>query len=189
MFEALSKMEGPFLLWVQETLRGGAADSVVSFYTKLGNAGMLWIALCILCLVFPKTRRAGIAGALALLMSLLLTNGIIKHLAARTRPWLVVEGLIPLVAEHDPNSFPSGHTSAAFAAACAWQHTLPERWMRVTVWIMAVCMGLSRLYVGVHFPTDVLCGTLVGILCGQLGWCLLRICENRLGWKRQKHGR
>ena len=85
---------------------------------------------------------------------------------------LTVEGLTPLIAEHDPNSFPSGHTSASFAAASAWCRTLPRRWMGVTAVVLAALMGFSRLYVGVHFPSDVLAGVLVGLFCGWLA-CLL----------------
>ena len=108
----------------------------------------------------------------ALLLSLMFTNGILKHLVERPRPWLTVEGLTPLIAEHDPNSFPSGHTSASFAAASAWCRTLPRRWMGVTAVVLAALMGFSRLYVGVHFPSDVLAGVLVGLFCGWLA-CLL----------------
>ena len=103
---------------------------------------------------------------------LLCTNVALKHLVGRARPWLSVEGLVPLVEEHDPNSFPSGHTCAAFAAASAWCRTLPRRWMKVTAVVLAALMGFSRLYVGVHFPSDVLAGMAVGLLCGWLA-CLL----------------
>ena len=179
MMDALGQIEGAFLLWIQETLRNGVTDPILSAYTKLGDSGLLWIALCLLLLLHPKTRRAGAAGGLALLFSLLFTNLIIKQLVGRTRPWLILVGLVPLVAESDPNSFPSGHTSASFAAATAFFHTLPRRWMRVTAVVMAAVMGLSRLYVGVHFPSDVLCGALVGFLCGLLGWKMVTYIEEK----------
>ena len=179
LLTALSQAEGPFLLWVQETVRNAVLDPVVAFYTQLGNAGLLWIVLCGLMLLFPKTRKAGIAGAVGLVFSLLFTNILIKHLVNRTRPWLVLEGLVPLVVERDPNSFPSGHTSAAFAAAAAWYPTLPRKWMGAAGLALAALMGLSRLYVGVHFPSDVLCGFLVGTLCGELAWWLCRKWEER----------
>ncbi len=179
VLNVLSQLEGPVLLWIQETLRG-PLDGLVSWYTRMGNAGLLWIALCLLLLCFPKTRRAGAVGALALVFSLVFTNLLLKHLVARTRPWVVFPELIPLVVERDPNSFPSGHTSAAFCCAMAWRHTLPERWMRVTALVLAVLMGLSRLYVGVHFPSDVLCGALVGGLCGELAWLAAK------GWQEHR---
>jgi len=172
--------EGQALLWIQGTLRCAVLNPIVSWYTRLGNAGALWIALCALMLLFPKTRRAGLAGAFALVFSLLFTNVLLKHVVQRTRPWLVLDGLVPLVVEKDPNSFPSGHTSAAFGAAFAWLRTLPARQMRWIGLAMATAMALSRLYVGVHFPIDVLCGALVGCLCGYLGW---RLEENALGRK------
>ena len=74
--------------------------------------------------------------------------------------------LTPLVTENDPNSFPSGHTCAAFAAGLSWARALPWRWGRIAAVVLAVLMGLSRLYVGVHYPTDVLAGAALGTLCG-----------------------
>ena len=104
----------------------------------------------------------------------------LKHLVERTRPWLVVEGLIPLIAEGDPNSFPSGHTTAAFAAGVVWWKTLPWTWGRVGALALAVLMGCSRLYVGVHFPSDVLAGAAVGALCALAALALWRgIAERR----------
>ena len=83
----------------------------------------------------------------------------------------MIEGLVPLVAERDPNSFPSGHSSAALACAAAWWRYLSKPW-RFTAAACALLMALSRLYVGVHFPSDVLCGILVGVFCGWGGWKL-----------------
>ena len=156
MLQGLLNLDGGVLLWIQEWVRSGLLTPLVTVYTHLGDSGMLWIALSVLLLCFKKTRKAGVVSLLALLLSLIFTNGILKHLVARTRPWLTVEGLVPLIAEHDPNSFPSGHTSASFAAASAWWRTLPRRWMKVTAVVLAALMALSRLYVGVHFPSDVL---------------------------------
>lgn len=173
MLDGLLALDGGILLWIQETLRG-ALDPVFIAYTHLGDAGVLWIVLCLGLLLFPRTRRAGLAGLTALLLGLLCTNVALKHLVGRARPWLTVEGLAPLIAEGDPNSFPSGHSCAAFAAASAWCRTLPRRWMRGAGLALAVLMALSRLWVGVHFPSDVLAGALVGTLCGQLAWLLWR---------------
>lgn len=171
MWTALSQFEGQFLLWIQNVIRQPWLSSIIAFYTKLGDHGLIWIALCALMLLRSRTRRAGLAGAYALLLSLFCTNIVLKHLFTRPRPWLVLEGLIPLVAERDPNSFPSGHSSAALSCAAAWWHYLPRPW-RVVAVTAAVLMALSRLYVGVHFPTDVLCGILVGAFCGFVGWKL-----------------
>ncbi len=175
MFQWLLSADGGVLLWIQAVLRCAVLDPVLMVYTQLGNAGILWIALSLLMLCWPRTRKAGFVSLIAMLLGLLCTNVALKHLVGRARPWLTVEGLIPLVAEHDPNSFPSGHTCAAFAAASAWCRTLPRRWMKVTAVVMAALMGFSRLYVGVHFPSDVLAGMAVGLFCGWLAWLI---------WKR-----
>lgn len=167
-------LDGGILLFIQNTLRQPWLDPLVAWYTRLGNAGLLWIVLSAAMLCHKRTRRAGITALMALALGFLCTNVLLKHLVQRTRPWLVVEGLAALIAEGDPNSFPSGHTTAAFAAAAAWWNTLPRRWMKVTGLVMAALMGLSRLYVGVHFPSDVLAGALVGGFCGVLAWTLAR---------------
>ena len=169
MPEWFLNLDGGILLWLQEAVRNAVLTPLFTLYTHLGDSGLMWIALSVLLLCFKKTRKAGAAGLMALLLSLMFTNGILKHLVERPRPWLTVEGLTPLIAEHDPNSFPSGHTSASFAAASAWCRTLPRRWMGVTAVVLAALMGFSRLYVGVHFPSDVLAGVLVGLFCGIPG--------------------
>ena len=109
-----------------------------------------------------------------MLLSLLFVNGILKHLVSRERPWLVVEGLHTLLRSNDPNSFPSGHTSAAFAFAAALSGTLDRTWPKVLAVAAAALMGWSRLYVGVHFPSDVLAGAIIGSLCGVLASWLYR---------------
>ncbi|MCI8870006.1 MAG: phosphatase PAP2 family protein [Lawsonibacter sp.] len=176
MLEMLRNLDGAVLLWIQEFLRNDVLSAVLKPYTMLGNAGLLWIAASLAMLCFRRTRRAGCAALLAMALGLLCTNVVLKHLAARPRPWLDVAGLVPLVHEPDPNSFPSGHTCAAFAAAGAWSRTLPERRMGTAGLILAGCMGLSRLYVGVHYPSDVIAGAAVGLLCA---WCARRLLERR----------
>lgn len=181
MAEGLLGVDGGILLWIQAFVRQDWLSPVVEVFTHLGDHGMLWIALCLGLLLFPKTRRMGLAGALALCFSLLCTNLLLKPLVDRPRPWLMVEGLLPLVNEPDPRSFPSGHTSAAFAAATAFAWSMPKEWKTWTWAVLApaVLMGLSRLYVGVHYPSDVLAGALVGALCGWMGRRLLELLEER----------
>ena len=178
--EFLSEMEGTVLLWIQEHVRCAGLDAFAVGFTSLGNAGMIWIALSLALLCFRRTRKAGLMGLLALAVGFVLTNLTLKPLMGRIRPWLTVEGLTALVDERDPHSFPSGHTCAAFAAACAWRPHLPKRWGNAAL-ACAALMGLSRLYVGVHFPTDVLAGALAGALSG---WLACRLVQ--LGRKQNK---
>lgn len=180
MLEAIQSLDGAILLAIQN-IRLDFLNPVVEFYTSLGNVGFLWIALSLILLLNRKTRKAGFFSLVAMLFGMICTNMVLKHLVGRTRPWLVVEGLTALVNEPDPNSFPSGHTCAAFAAAVTWWKLLPHKWAGITGLVMAVCMGLSRLYVGVHFPTDVIMGAVVGSLCA---WAALKLAQ----YYTWKHG-
>ena len=165
--ETLLALDGNLLLAIQG-LHQPWLDPVAAGFTRLGNAGILWIVLSLAMLCWRPTRKAGVLGLLALVLGALCTNVVLKHLVARPRPWLSLP-LVPLVAEHDPNSFPSGHTCAAFAAGLAWARALPRPWGAAAV-LSAVLMGLSRLYVGVHYPSDVLVGALIGTLCAWAAW-------------------
>ena len=115
---------------------------------------------------------------MAMVLGLLVTNVTIKPLVERARPWTVLP-IVPLVTEKDPNSFPSGHTCAAFAAAMAWVRTLPRERDRIYAVAVAGLMGLSRLYVGVHYPTDVLVGAVIGALCAWVAWKGYQVWEER----------
>ena len=183
MLENLLTLDGALLLWLQD-LRTPILNALFSFYTQLGNAGLVWIVLSAVLLLHPRTRKAGFWALIAMLFGLLFTNVLLKHLVARTRPWLVVEGLTALVDEHDPNSFPSGQTCAAFACCLTWARFAARRWVKVLCLALAVLMGLSRLYVGVHFPSDVIAGCAVGCLCALLAWAVQGKAETM--WRRRK---
>lgn len=174
MPDIIQQFDERALVWIAENIRCALLDPFMKLYTQLGNTGMLFIVLGLVMLFWKPTRRAGLSALCAMLIGLIVVNFTIKPLVSRPRPWLVMENFVNLVPEHDPNSFPSGHTNAAFAFALAVCRSAPKRWMKITAIGMAVVMGLSRLYVGVHFPSDVLAGAVVGSLCGLLGAWVVR---------------
>ena len=174
--EALFQFESNLLLWIQEYLRSDFLDPIVKFITHSGDHGYLWIALLIILLCIPKTRRAAMIGAATLLLTFIVTNLCLKPLIGRTRPYEVIEGLTRIIEKQSDRSFPSGHTANSMAVGVSlWRVSkkyeiigdkklyFPKAagWA-VLVW--SVLVGLSRLYVGVHFPTDVLGGAIVAIL-------------------------
>lgn len=179
MLDMILRLDGHLLLAIQD-LRQPWLDPVVSLFTKLGDAGVLFIALSLGFLVFKPTRKAGIAALMAMALGLLITNITIKPLVERPRPWLDWP-IIPLVMENDPNSFPSGHTCVAFAAGLSWARTLPRKGKRICAVALAVLMGLSRLYVGVHYPSDVLAGALIGSFCAWIAW------KGYLAWEERRN--
>jgi len=111
--------------------------------------------------------RAGWYGLLSMGAGALITNVCLKNLVARPRPYEVVEGLVPLIGKPTDYSFPSGHTCASFACALVLYRILPKKY-GVPAVILASLIAFSRLYVGVHYPTDVLGGMFVGIFSSCL---------------------
>lgn len=180
MPELIQSMDETALVWIAEHLRCAVLDPVMKLYTQLGNAGLLFIGLALVMLCFKQTRRAGWAALCAMLLGLIVVNLTIKPLVSRARPWLVIEGFVNLVPEHDPNSFPSGHTNAAFAFAVALCAVPFQKWVKAAALCAAALMGLSRLYVGVHFPSDVLAGAVIGTLCGLAGAWIVKKAWERL---------
>ena len=178
MPEVIQQFDERALVWIAQNIRCALLDPFMKLYTQLGNTGMLFIVLGLLMLFFKPTRKAGFSALCAMLIGLIVVNFTIKPLVARDRPWLVIENFLNLVEEHDPNSFPSGHTNAAFAFAIAVCMSAPKKWMKIAAVCAAVVMGLSRLYVGVHFPSDVLVGAVIGSLCGLAGsWVVKKAWE------------
>lgn len=174
--EMLLQIEGNILLWIQEYLRSDFMDPIGKFITHLGDHGYLWIALLLVLLCIPKTRKAAFIGAATLLMTYIITNLCLKPLIARTRPYEVVEGLTRIIEKQSDRSFPSGHTANSMAVGVSlWlvsrKYMLLEDkklyFPKPTGWavlILSILIGLSRLYVGVHFPTDVLGGAIIAIV-------------------------
>lgn len=167
----------PVLQWISQNLWCGFLDAVMPVITLLGDAGIFWIVIALVLLCIPKYRRIGIAMGTALLMGLLLCNVTIKPLFARIRPYdyllkehsVTIQLLIP--AQHD-FSFPSGHTAASFEAATAL--ALYRKKWGIAALILAALIAFSRLYLFVHYPTDVLFSVGLGVL---LGWVAYRLTE------------
>lgn len=154
-------MDAGILLAIQENLRHPLWTPWVVMITSLNNGGFLSILACALMLAFRRTRRVGVVASMSLAASAAVVNLAIKPLVARIRPYEAIEGLELLVHPQADFSFPSGHTSAAFAVAVVMLRLLPRRY-GVPALILAALIALSRLYVGVHYPTDVLAGIVIG---------------------------
>ena len=163
LLSTLSSLDGNILLWIQENLRSEFFTPLWSFITTSGNSGLIWIAITCFLLAFKKTRKVGATCALALIFSLLFTNLLIKPLVARIRPYDLIDGLRILIEKPHDFSFPSGHSSAAFAAAWVMLCRLPKK-AGIPAIVYALLMAFSRLYFGVHYSTDVLAGIIFGIL-------------------------
>lgn len=172
--------EFQFLDWMQTTFRNDALDFLLPVITAFGNAGIGWILLTLVLLCIPKYRKCGLASAIALILMLLINNIILKPWIARIRPYDVMQGIELLIAAPTDFSFPSGHTAASFASASAILSL--NRKLGISALILAFLIAFSRLYLYVHYPTDVLGGMLIGAGCGAAGWMIAgKLSALRLG--------
>ena len=161
-------IELSILDWIQ-TLHAPFLDKIMVFITRLGDAGIIWIMLSIVLLLIPKTRKSGAVMVVALVVDVLLCNIVLKNLVARTRPYDVNTGVHLLVAKLHDYSFPSGHTAASFASVTAL-YLAGEKKLWKFALVLACLIAISRLYLYVHYPTDVLGGILFGVISGYLGY-------------------
>ena len=154
------------ILYALQHLHNAVLDRVMVGITSLGNAGWIWIALTAVFLILPKYRKCGVRMAIALILDLILCNLVLKPLAARPRPCWIDEQVKLLVAAPKDYSFPSGHSAASFAAAVSI--FVMHKKEGAAALILACLIAFSRLYLFVHFPTDVLAGIAVGFICAFL---------------------
>lgn len=182
-------MEIQILHWF-ETLHNPITNPIFYVITTLGNAGWFWIVLAVLMLtVLPKKyKKVGLTMAIALILSLIFCNGIMKHLWARPRAFWVVgqnfvvgnefENLYGIFNSIHDYSFPSGHSSASFAAAVSifmWRKKEGSAAL-----VLAALIAFSRLYFTVHYPTDVLVGTITGALYGVAAYFIVKALMNKV---------
>ncbi|MBQ3268682.1 MAG: phosphatase PAP2 family protein [Clostridia bacterium] len=177
--DAILNFDSSILLWIQDSLRAGFLTPVVKVITHLGDKGALWILITLALLCFRKTRRLGILCGIAMAIGLVVTNLVIKNWVARVRPYEVIPGLNCIVGLADDWSFPSGHTTNSLACGWVLFRKAPRRWQRVCALVMAMLISLSRLYVGIHYPTDVLGGAVIGICSACLAMWLFPMIEKR----------
>lgn len=187
----------PILDWIQANLQSSLMDTIMPIITVFGDAGIFWIAWAVLLLLFPKTRKTGLGMGFALIMGLLICNVTLKPLVGRIRPYdyqidilgltwdqILVNGKLLVETPHD-FSFPSGHTIASFEAATVLLKNSKK--MGIPAMILAILIAFSRMYLYVHYPTDVLASVILGVAFAFIGdWLAGKVAPKLMG-KRGKY--
>ena len=174
----VAALELAILDWIQLHLRCGFLDAVLPAVSRTCNHGELWIALAAI-LLLVKRQRQGAAVACALALDLVSCNMILKPLIGRVRPFAVNTAVELLTAPPMDASFPSGHTAASFAAVFALKAAGSPLWKPALA--AALVIAFSRLYLYVHWPSDVLGGAVLGAAVGWAGAKLVKAVETRRG--------
>lgn len=168
----------PILDWIQEHLQCTFLDKTMPIVTLFGDGGVFWIGVAVLLLFFAKYRKTGFSMGMALVLGLVVCNITLKPLVARIRPYdfqlqeFGKEISLLISAQHD-FSFPSGHTIASFEACTVL--LLHDKRMGIPATVLAILIAFSRLYLYVHYPTDVLVSLVLGIAFGLLGNFLVNL--------------
>ncbi len=150
--------------WLQDTLSCRFLDSVMPVITKLGSKGLIWLAVAFVMMCTKKYRKCGIVMVISLIAGVLIGNLFLKNIIARPRPCWINEDFHMLTGVPGDYSFPSGHTLSS--AACATVLTLENRKFAYGAVPLAALIAFSRLYLYVHFPTDIIGGALIGTAIG-----------------------
>lgn len=175
MIEFITNIDKDILLFIQEFIRCDFLNKIMIFLTTLGNSGFIWIALGVILIAFKKSRKIGVLVLCTLILEFTINDLILKNLVERVRPFNQFSDIIPLVKKPTSFSFPSGHTASSFAAAgILFLYT--KKKYGIPALILAILIGFSRLYVGVHFPTDVFVGCLVGCLSSYVVYKVDKKC-------------
>jgi len=144
------------------------ADELMLLASAVGRGGFVWIATAIIAAVFPRLRMAAWRVILSVALTFLLVDGVIKPIVHRERPFQVLPGARLIDTRPLTGSFPSGHAASAAAGALSVGRLLPAA--RIVWWPLAIAIAVSRIYVGAHWPSDVLAGALIGL---AMGWFVL----------------
>ncbi|MGB5824324.1 MAG: phosphatase PAP2 family protein [Proteocatella sp.] len=162
MMELLMNYEFGVLNLIQANLTNPILDKIMIMFTYLGTMGFIWILMALMLLMSTKYRKNGVAMAASLLVCLLIGNVILKPLIGRIRPCDVNTAVQLLISRPLDASFPSGHAMSSFAAATTIFYF--NKKMGAGAFLLAATISFSRMYLYVHYPTDIGAGALIGIL-------------------------
>lgn len=162
----IQNLDNSILLYIKNNMHGHILDKAMVIITSLGNGGSIWIMIAVLLIINKRYRKIGFMVLGALILSTILGEGILKHIVQRTRPSADIPAVNLLISKPLSYSFPSGHTTSSFAVAGVLAKYFKK--YAFIFWGLASLIAFSRLYLYVHYPTDVLAGIILGVICSRI---------------------
>jgi len=166
MISLIQKFDSSILLQIKDNMHGPIMDKIMVISTYLGNGGLIWIIIATLLIINKKYRKIGFMALLALILSTILGDEILKNVVKRIRPSADISVVNLLISKPLSYSFPSGHTTSSFAVAGVLSKYFKN--YALEFFSLASLIAFSRLYLYVHYPTDVLAGIVLGLLCSGI---------------------
>ena len=151
----------------QHNLNSELFNRIMIFFTNLGDHGTVWIAIALILLLNKKYRKTGILAFVSLAICSLAVNIILKPLIQRPRPFTEIADIIMLIKTPKDYSFPSGHTAASFVMVYIFFKHIKKYF--IPVFITGILIAFSRMYLSVHYPSDILAGLIIGTFSGLAG--------------------
>ena len=163
MVKFFKAIDNKGLKYISEKCQNRTFDKMMPIITMMGNLGVIWFVISSLMFLKVEYRIIGIGVILAVALTTIIGEGIIKHIVRRSRPFQDKEEKL-LINKPITYSFPSGHTASSFAALAVFLQMNGNLWLIVSP--IATLIAFSRVYLKVHYPTDVIFGMLLGFTCG-----------------------
>lgn len=164
-FDAVTQWDYTILQAIQ-SIQNDFLDVVMKFLSYMGEMGAIWVIISLILICSKKTRAMGVMALCAMITGVLINEVAIKNIVCRPRPFVTFPDIIVNVKPPESFGFPSGHSCSSLAAATVLM--LRDKRFGIPALSIAALIVFSRMYNGVHYPTDVLCGSLLGILLGVL---------------------
>lgn len=166
MISFVQGLDNSILLFIKNNMHSPLLDKAMVMITFLGDNGTIWIIIACLLIASKKYRNVGLMALGALLLSSILGDVVLKNMFHRIRPSADIPSAQLLIIKPMTYSFPSGHTASSFAAAGVLSKYLKNYVFEI--FALACLIAFSRIYLFVHYPTDVLAGIVLGLICSRI---------------------
>lgn len=173
----INNLDDAILQFIDKNMHIPILDKIMVFFTTIGNLGIVWIVIFLILLISKKYRKVGLIGLIALLLTQIICNDLLKNLFQRERPFLSYPELVLLIKSPTSYSFPSGHTMSSFASAFVIAKHIKK--LAIPTFILASLIAFSRLYLYVHFLTDVMVGIILGYIVYVLANYIVKLLTSR----------